>query len=99
MLLYCIAQLLRFKNSLVNAFFGAFLMVLLDFFIEQNASKFDFWYWKNNLIPLQNYFAWFIIAFLLNLLVQKQLALKRNLTAIALYFVQLVFFSSLYFFV
>jgi bisanhydrobacterioruberin hydratase len=99
MLLYCTAQLSRFKNSLVNAFFGAFLMVLLDFFIEQNASKFDFWYWKNNLIPLQNYFAWFIIAFLLNLLVQKQLALKRNLTAIALYFVQLVFFSSLYFFV
>lgn len=99
MLLYCTAQLSKFKNSTINAIFGAGLMVALDFFIEQNASKFDFWYWKSNIIPIQNYIAWFVIAFLLNLLVQKHLAQKPNLTAKALYFVQLTFFSALYFFV
>ena len=99
MLLYCTSQLSKFKNTIVNAFFGAALMVGLDFFIEQNASKFDFWYWKSNIIPIQNYIAWFVIAFLLNLLVQKHLAQKPNLTAKALYFIQLVFFSALYFFV
>lgn len=99
MLLYCTAQLSKCKSTIVNAVFGAALMVGLDFFIEQNASKFDFWYWKSGIIPIQNYIAWFVIAFLLNLLVQKHLAQKPNLTAKALYFVQLAFFSALYFFV
>lgn len=98
-LLYCTAQLSKFKNSFVNALFGAFLMVILDFFIEQNAAKFDFWYWKNSIIPFQNYVAWFLISFLLNLLVQKYLAQKPNFTAKAFYFVQLIFFAALYFFV
>ncbi|MBI3518813.1 MAG: carotenoid biosynthesis protein [Bacteroidetes bacterium] len=98
-LLYSTAQLSKFKNGIVNALFGAFLMVGLDFFIEQNASKFDFWYWKGNNIPLQNYLAWFIISFLLNCLVQKHLAQKSNLTAQAFYMVQLAFFSALYWFV
>ena len=99
MLLYCTSQLSKFKNTFVNAFFGAALMVGLDFFIEQNASKFDFWYWKSNIIPIQNYIAWFVVAFLLNLPLQKHSAQKPNLTATALYVIQLVFFSALYFFV
>lgn len=98
-LLYCTALLSKFKNSIASALFGAFLMVALDYFIEQNASKFGFWYWKNGIIPLQNYIAWFLISFLLNLLVQKYLAQKPNFTAKAFYFVQLIFFSALYLFV
>lgn len=95
-LLYSTAQLSKFKNPLLNALFGAFLMVALDYFIEQNASKFDFWYWKESIIPLQNYIAWFIISFLLNLLVQKQLAQKPNYTSKAFYFIQFAFFLALY---
>jgi uncharacterized membrane protein len=97
-LLYSTAQLSKFKNNILNALFGATLMVSLDFFIEQNASRFDFWYWHAAKIPLQNYIAWFIISFLLNLLVQKHLSQKPNLTAKAFYFVQLTFFAVLYFF-
>jgi lycopene cyclase domain-containing protein len=96
-LLYCTSQLSKFKNPVINALFGAFLMVLLDFFIEQNASKFDFWHWKLGIIPLQNYLAWFIISFIFNLLVQKQLTQKPNFTAKVFYFVQLSFFAALYF--
>lgn len=98
-LLYATAQLSTFKNGFFNALFGAFLMVFLDFFIEQNASKFDFWYWENNVIPFQNYMAWFIISFLFNLIVQKHLSKKKNNAAKAFYFVQLVFFAALFYFV
>ncbi len=97
-LLYSTAQLSKFKNHITNALFGAGLMVGLDFFIEQNASKFDFWYWNSGHIPVQNYVAWFLVSFLLNLIVQKHLSQKPNFTAKAFYFVQLAFFSALYFF-
>lgn len=95
-LLYSTSQLSKFKNPIINALFGAFLMVLLDFFIEQNASKFDFWYWKFNIIPLQNYIAWFIVSFIFNLVVQKQLSNKVNFTSQVFYFIQLAFFAALY---
>lgn len=98
-LLYGTAQLSKFKNPIINALFGAFLMVGLDFFIEQNAARYDFWYWKSNQIPLQNYVAWFAFSFLLNLFAQKTLAQKPNLTVKFFYFIQLAFFASLYFFV
>lgn len=96
-LLYATSQLSVFKNALVNALFGATLMVLLDFFIEQSAAKFDFWYWKNSHIPIQNYIAWFVISFGLNLLFQKHFSSKSNYTAKAFYFVQIAFFVALYF--
>ena len=97
-LLYCTAQFSQIKNQILNALFGAFLMVFLDFFIEQIASRFDFWYWKNGIIPLQNYIAWFIISFVLNLAFQKRLGQKSNLTAKAFYMIQITFFGAFYFF-
>ena len=97
-LLYCTAQLCKLKNPIINGLFGALLMVVLDFFIEQNAAKFDFWHWKANIIPLQNYVAWFFISFLLNIVVQKKLSQNPNITAKAFYFIQLIFFSTLYWF-
>lgn len=99
MLLYSTSQFVNFKNKWVNIFIGSVLMVLLDFFIEQSAAKFDFWYWENGQIPLQNYIAWFIISIGLNALFQSNLNQKPNLTAKAFYFIELLFFSSLYFFV
>jgi putative membrane protein len=97
-LLYCTAQFSRIKHHLLNALFGAFLMVFLDFFIEQHAARFDFWYWKNDVIPLQNYIAWFIISFILNLVFQKRLGQKSNLTARAFYVIEIIFFAALYLF-
>ncbi len=99
MLLYSTSQFSKFKNTTINALFGAFLMVFLDFFMEQNAQKFDFWYWKDGIIPLQNYIAWFLISFVFNLLVQKHLSKIPNLTAKVFYFAQVAFFMALYFFV
>lgn len=98
-LLYCTSQIVSFKNNMVNGLLGALLMTGLDFFIEQSAAKFDFWYWKNSHIPLQNYIAWFVVAFGLNLLFQKHLGQKPNSLAKAFYVVQLLFFIALYIFI
>lgn len=97
-LLYSTSQVLVIKNTIANALFGALLMVCLDGLIEQSAAKLDFWYWRKGIIPMQNYIAWFLISFGLNLMAQKYLSAKPNSTAKAFYIIQLVFFAALYFF-
>jgi putative membrane protein len=95
-LVYSTSQFCKFKSEILNAIFGAFLMTFLDYFIEQSASKFDFWHWKNNHIPVQNYIAWFLISFVLNLIFQKTIAKPDNKTAKAFYLTELAFFSILF---
>jgi putative membrane protein len=56
-----------FSNIWLKAALGAGLMVLLDFFIEPSAPLFDFWFWKIDHAPFQNFVAWFVVAFLLHL--------------------------------
>ncbi len=75
---------------------GALLMVFLDFFIEPFAISRHLWQWHNNTIPLQNYLAWFIIAFLLNVLYHRLPFTKANLFAKYLYLIQLGFFVIAY---
>jgi putative membrane protein len=70
-------------------------MTFIDFFIEHIASKYDFWYWENNQIPIQNYVAWFLISIGLNLLFQKTLIKSSNYTAKGFYIIQVLFFVIL----
>ena len=98
LLIYATSQFFSFSNKYVNAFLAAALMMGLDFFIEQSASKFDFWYWKNARIPLQNYIAWFIISFIIHIFSNTELSKKPNITAKAFFVVQVVFFAALFIF-
>ena len=41
-------------------------MVLLDLMIEPVAIRLDFWHWQAEVIPLQNYLMWFLVALLMN---------------------------------
>ncbi len=99
LLIYGTSQFFNFSNRYANALGSSVLMVFLDFFIEHSASKFDFWYWKNAHIPLQNYIAWFLISFLINVFAAKHLTGKPNLTVKAFYIIQVLFFVALYFFI
>lgn len=75
---------------------GAALMVLLDFFMEHSAPRFDFWSFEGAIVPLKNYITWFIVAILFQGIVHL-FKLKGDLTfSVNLYVAQLVFF--LYFF-
>lgn len=96
LLIYAVNQFFHFENRYVNAILGALLMVGLDFLIEQSCARFDFWYWRGGKIPLQNYIAWFIVSFGMNLFTQKELAKKPNPTVKAFYIIQVLFFGALY---
>jgi len=56
------------KNVLLLSFIAASLMVALDVLIEPVAIYLDMWSWASVEIPLQNYLAWWILAFILNYL-------------------------------
>lgn len=98
MLIFACGNFIQTNNKLLKAFLVASLMVLLDVFMEPNAPKFDFWHWENNVIPLQNFVAWFVISFLIQLLFHHYLNQKKSATARVFYITQLVFFIILYVF-
>lgn len=74
---------------------GAGLVVLLQFFVEQAAPVYDFWYWKAQVVPLQNYTAWFAFSFAFNYLFYKLGIATDNKVAVWLYGLQMVFFAGL----
>lgn len=67
-------------------------MLTYDIIMEQSASLLDMWYWKNDIIPLQNYFAWFLVSIvILSLLIISGIKLK-NPVAKAILICQFAFF-------
>lgn len=98
MLVYASAAMVnRFGENLhfvLKAALSAALMVFLDFFIEPVAMRYDFWSWAGDVIPIQNYVAWFVIAFGLLLVTHKLMVIKSK-TAIGLFMAQLIFFVAL----
>lgn len=46
-----------------RAALGAGLMTALDLLIEPVAMHFDFWQWSGNIIPVQNFGAWWLASF------------------------------------
>lgn len=81
----------------VRALIGALLMVALDLVLEPVAIQLDFWTWAEGDIPMQNYIAWFVIAFVFHLLYQALRFRKSNQLAPVLYIIMLVFFTTLNF--
>jgi putative membrane protein len=67
MLSYCCGSVCaQFPLSIIQKILlAASLMVLLDLFIEPVAIQLDFWTWFGRPIPLQNYFAWWLISVVL----------------------------------
>ena len=96
-LVYCTGILaLKWQQSLFGAsFLAALLMVLLDFFIEPVAVTFDYWSWKNEVIPAWNFICWFGLAFILQLAFQHSRIDKTNRMAGPVFFTILAFFFAL----
>ncbi len=81
----------------VKAAIAATLMVSYDIFLEPVAVRFDFWTWAGGTIPLQNYMAWWIIAFLMLLGAFTIVKNLRNRLAIYVLLIQTLFFILLIF--
>lgn len=82
-------------HRVLEVFLAPLLMVIYDLVLEQVAPKIDLWKWENDLIPFQNYLAWYLISFVfvagLNIF---KIQIKNQLASI-LFFSQFVFFLLL----
>ena len=85
-----------FQNKWLTFFAGALLMVGLDFFIEPVAPVFDFWHWDIGHAPLQNFIAWFGVAFVLQILVDKVIPKENHAFPFHPFAAQTVFFVFFY---
>ena len=52
------------RNTLLVCFTAGILAVLFDLLLEPAAINLNYWNWHNNVVPFQNYAAWFFISFI-----------------------------------
>lgn len=84
------------QNKWIKAVLGSLLLLILDVLMEQTAPIFDYWSFKNNEVPIQNYISWYVFAFLF-MLICHFLKVKAKLrTALHVFGVQLIFFIYFY---
>jgi putative membrane protein len=85
-----------FKFGLfIKSIIGAGMMVIIDISLEPVAISLDFWSWEHEVIPIQNYVAWFLISFFMHVYFQKLGLKKFNRIAVALFIIQYIFFLIL----
>lgn len=82
-------------NPYLAALVTASLTVLFDYVMEPVAIAFDYWTWAGGAIPLQNYLAWFCIAFVFAFLFAKQKLAAVNRVPTLIVIVQFAFFVGL----
>ncbi len=77
-----------------KCFLGAAILVLFDILMEPVAREMDLWDWqtKERAIPLQNYFAWFFISFVMFIYFFNLRAKVRNNVAPFLFVIMMLFF-------
>ncbi|WP_162910780.1 carotenoid biosynthesis protein [Hymenobacter oligotrophus] len=79
-----------------RALLAAALMVGLDVCIEPVAVHFGWWKWFADLIPMQNFKAWFAVSFILQLYYNRSRVMAgRNPLVPFVYMLQLLFFFAL----
>lgn len=84
-------------NKLAKIVLAALMMLILDLFLEKVAPKMDMWHWENDIVPIQNYVAWFAIALLFQTVLQQFRINTSNTLAGQLLLSQFIFFLILSF--
>lgn len=83
------------KNKYIRTVLASLIMLLLDFIIEPIAVKFDFWYWQEEFVPMQNYIAWFISSLPAHYYINNLSFIVNRKVGINLLIAQLIFFVFL----
>jgi bisanhydrobacterioruberin hydratase len=96
-LTYCFhAILLRLKlQAVFHVLLGALGMTFFDWVMEPAAVKTGMWYWENNIIPIQNYVAWFGLAFVYFALLKYFKVMYVNSLAVSVLLCQFALFVAL----
>ncbi len=98
MLVYCAYVLFRKKglHPVIQIVLASALLVAYDVLMEPVAIKLGMWGWPPiDVVPLQNYIAWFVISFVMLSLMHLFSLRFRNGVAPALFFIQMGFFAAL----
>jgi putative membrane protein len=101
LMIYCTGSLvlkLNVKSIFIKSLVGALLMAAFDFFAEPVAIAQNMWSWTNYNPPIQNYVAWFVISFILLYYFNTTSFDKKNKLSTAVFWLQWVFFVSLFLF-
>jgi putative membrane protein len=93
------ASTMLFKSTSLNllqkALISSLIPISIDFFIEKLCHKLDFWYWKDNVIPIQNFISWYLFSFLFSLILLKNNTNSTNRFAKYFLSIQFLFFILL----
>lgn len=84
------------QNKWILALVSAFSLVLFDVIIEPVAINYNLWRWETENVPLQNFMAWGIVAFIFCYLIAKYKKDTENPLAPYLIWIQISFFSLLF---
>ena len=76
-------------------FAGPLLMVGYDLILEQAAPLLGMWDWAGGTVPVRNYIAWFLLAFLFHFIMRKAKVEFKNPLATAVFSIQFLFFVIL----
>lgn len=82
-------------NIFLSSIISAFIAFIFDLILEPIAIKLNYWSWSEGIIPIQNYLAWFVIAFIASVFFLKLNLKLRSDISIHYFFIQLVFFIIL----
>ena len=82
-------------NIFVISLLAAVFAVLFDVILEPVAIQLNYWRWEGDAIPLQNYFAWFVISFSAALFYKFMKIEFRSLSPVHYLIAQAVFFIIL----
>lgn len=80
------------RNLLNGIVWPSLLMVGYDLIMEQVAPKMDMWSWQNDVVPLQNYLMWGVLAVIFHSVRYWMRVRDRNPMALPLFVVQTLFF-------
>ncbi|HEX8427404.1 carotenoid biosynthesis protein [Hymenobacter sp.] len=97
MLTYTTGILARYLPlpAFARAVVAALLMVGLDACLEPIAVRYNFWQWRFDVIPFQNFKGWFAVSLILQVFFNRTDFVKRNALAPFVYMLQLLFFFGL----
>lgn len=97
LVMYCIASLTDSLKipTIMKIITGSLLAVAVDWLIEPVAMHFDFWTWKDGVVPVQNYMGWFFTSTVMQTAYHLLHVKAENKLALSFYFTQLFFFLIL----
>jgi len=84
------------RNKFLKILIAALTMVFYDFFVEQVADFMDMWYWEKANVPLENYFAWFVISIIMLAIFSVFKIDTKNKLSKPIFIIQIMFFALIF---